>query len=296
MKVDAVFSGGGVKAFAFIGALEAMEENEIEIVRLAGSSAGAIVAGLVAAGYQVAELKEIMLDLNLKELLDGQKLEKYFPFFKWLSLYKSFGLYKGHVFEMWLNQLLEEKGVRTFADISDGRLKLTVADLTLGRLIIMPDDLKQTYGILPERFSVARAIRMSAGLPFFFKPEKIYDQEAKKHIMVDGALLSSLPIWLFKKPTIKPIRPVIGFQLQSKEKYYTNYQIKNGLQFGKILISTMQHAQDLRYISKYNQPNIVFLDTDHINVADFSLSKTDRIELAELGKQKTVNFLNRSFS
>ncbi|WP_440895833.1 patatin-like phospholipase family protein [Amphibacillus sp. Q70] len=296
MKVDAVFSGGGVKAFAFVGALEAMSKKKIEIVRVAGSSAGAILAGLIAAGYQASEMKQIMLDLNLKELLDGEKLEKYLPFLKWISLYQSFGLYKGQLFEKWLYQLLAAKGIYTFGDLQNNQLKLTTADLTLGRLMILPDDLKQTYGILPERFSVARAIRMSAGLPFFFRPEKIYDQEAKKHIMVDGALLSSLPLWLFKKPNIKPIRPVIGFQLQSKEKYLTNYQIKNGLQFGKTLIGTMQHAQDLRYISKYDQPNIVFLDTDHVNVADFSLTKTDRLELAKIGEAKTRQFLEKSFT
>src|SRR5690625_4449123 len=99
MKIDAVFSGGGVKAFAFLGALEALEDKGYQIVRTAGSSAGAIVAGLLAAGYKVNELNQIMLNKDLKELLDSTKLEKYLPFLKWLSLYRSFGLYKGHLFE-----------------------------------------------------------------------------------------------------------------------------------------------------------------------------------------------------
>src|SRR5690625_3178734 len=178
MKVDAVFSGGGVKAFAFIGALEALDEKDLQITRVAGSSAGAIVAGLIAAGYNVHEMKEITENLNLKELLDSDKLEKLFPFLKWISLYRSFGLYKGHAFENWLYQLLAKKGIYTFGDLEEDSLKLTVADLTLGRLVIIPDDLKKIYGILPERYSVAKAIRMSAGLPFFFRPEFIYNQEA----------------------------------------------------------------------------------------------------------------------
>lgn len=295
MKIDAVFSGGGVKAFAFIGALEALEEKDYKIDRVAGSSAGAIVAGLLAAGYKVNELNQIMLNKDLKEVLDSTKLEKYFPFLKWLSLYRSFGLYKGHLFEKWIAELLAEKGVYTFADLAQGQLKLTVADLSIGRLVIIPDDLRSVYGISPERFSVAKAIRMSAGLPYFFRPVKLFDQEAKKHLMVDGALLSSLPLWLFKKDRQKQVRPVIGFQLQSKEKYFTNFYINNGLQFSKTLIATMRHAQDLRYISKYEQPNIVFLDTDHVSVADFSLSKKVREELIETGKEKTSKFLLRPF-
>lgn len=295
MKIDAVFSGGGVKAFAFIGALEALEEKDYKIDRVAGSSAGAIVAGLLAAGYKVNELNQIMLNKDLKEVLDSTKLEKYFPFLKWLSLYRSFGLYKGHLFEKWIAELLAEKGVYTFSDLAQGQLKLTVADLSIGRLVIIPDDLRSVYGISPERFSVAKAIRMSAGLPYFFRPVKLFDQEAKKHLMVDGALLSSLPLWLFKKDRQKQVRPVIGFQLQSKEKYFTNFYINNGLQFSKTLIATMRHAQDLRYISKYEQPNIVFLDTDHVSVADFSLSKKVREELIETGKEKTSKFLLRPF-
>ena len=294
MIIDAVFSGGGVKAFAFIGALEALENQNYQIKRTAGSSAGAIVAGLVAAGYEIDELREIMLDVDLQTLLDRSIMEKIFPILKWMSVYRTFGLYKGKLFERWLEDLLAAKGIYTFADLKYGQLKLTVADLTLGRLVIFPDDLQEIYGILPERFSVAKAIRMSAGLPFFFKPIKLFDQEAKKHLMVDGALLSSLPLWIFKKSKQKPLRPVIGFQLQSKEKYFTNYQINNGLQFGKTLIATMRHAQDLRYISKYNQPDIVFLDTDHVNVADFSLSRKSRIDLIETGKEKTQLFLKKS--
>lgn len=295
MKIDAVFSGGGVKAFAFLGALEALEDKGYQIVRTAGSSAGAIVAGLLAAGYKVNELNQIMLNKDLKELLDSTKLEKYLPFLKWLSLYRSFGLYKGHLFEKWIEELLADKGVYTFADLERDQLKLTVADLSIGRLVVLPDDLHQVYGLSSERFSVAKAIRMSAGLPYFFRPIKLYDQEAKKHLMVDGALLSSLPLWLFQSRNQKAVRPVMGFQLQSKEKYFTNFNINNGLQYSKTLIGTMRHAQDLRYISKYEQANIVFLDADHVSVADFSLSRQVREELIETGKEKTTQFLIRPF-
>lgn len=74
---------------------------------------------------------------------------------------------------------VSKKGVRTFADLEEGQLKLTAADLSLGCLVILPDDLREVYGLSPDTFSVAKAIRISAGLPYFFRPIKIYDQEAK---------------------------------------------------------------------------------------------------------------------
>lgn len=47
MKIDTVFSGGGVKAFAFIGALQGLSEGSIKIERVAGTSAGAIMQHLL---------------------------------------------------------------------------------------------------------------------------------------------------------------------------------------------------------------------------------------------------------
>ena len=60
MKIDGVFSGGGVKAFAFVGALKSLEKNQLELERMAGTSAGAIVASLVAAGYHLEDIEEAL--------------------------------------------------------------------------------------------------------------------------------------------------------------------------------------------------------------------------------------------
>jgi len=49
MKADAVFEGGGVKGIAFVGALQVMEQNGYTWEKLAGTSAGSIVAALVSA-------------------------------------------------------------------------------------------------------------------------------------------------------------------------------------------------------------------------------------------------------
>src|SRR5262245_45630481 len=50
---DGVFEGGGAKGAAFVGALDAMEKHTLWFQRVAGTSAGSIVAALVAAGYRV---------------------------------------------------------------------------------------------------------------------------------------------------------------------------------------------------------------------------------------------------
>jgi predicted acylesterase/phospholipase RssA len=56
MDAYGIFQGGGAKGYAHVGALKAAEERDIRFTRLAGTSAGAIVASLVAAGYSADEL------------------------------------------------------------------------------------------------------------------------------------------------------------------------------------------------------------------------------------------------
>ena len=51
LKADAVFEGGGVKGIGLVGAVAFAEEKGYRWVNLAGTSAGAIVAALLAAGY-----------------------------------------------------------------------------------------------------------------------------------------------------------------------------------------------------------------------------------------------------
>lgn len=56
-----------------MGALEAIEENGLTIERVAGTSAGAIVAALLAAGFQAGELKKELQETDNSHLLDPSK-------------------------------------------------------------------------------------------------------------------------------------------------------------------------------------------------------------------------------
>ena len=64
LKTDAVFEGGGVKGIGLVGAVSEIEKAGYEFENLAGTSAGAIVASLLAAGYSSEELKRELEQLN----------------------------------------------------------------------------------------------------------------------------------------------------------------------------------------------------------------------------------------
>ncbi|QAS54218.1 patatin-like phospholipase family protein [Halobacillus litoralis] len=292
MKVDGVFSGGGVKALAFIGALEELESQGYSFHRVAGTSAGAILASLTAAGYSATEIKERLKSLSFEELVDVPITDRLFPFMKWLLLYFRMGLYKGNQLEFLLEEWLEEKGVRTFADIPQGSLKVICSDLTLGRIVVLPDDLKKVYGIEPATFSVAKAVRMSSGLPYFFIPVKIHGKRGKS-VIVDGGVLSNFPLWIWEKKEGCRTRPIIGMKLSDEPDKLPEQKIQNAIQMFHALFKTMQQAHDARYISRSMSKDIIFIPVNTIETTDFDMSEEEKEALMNLGHEHAREFLKR---
>ncbi|WP_318036185.1 patatin-like phospholipase family protein [Halobacillus amylolyticus] len=287
-----MFSGGGVKALAFIGALEVLDENDYHFRRVAGTSAGAIIACLIASGYQAKDLKKILFDLSLEKLTDEPLPERIFPFSKWLLLYFRMGLYKGNRLENILEKWLEQKGVRTFADLPSGSLKVICSDLTLGKMVVIPDDLKDLYGIDPSTFSVAKAARISAGLPYFFMPVKLHGKKGKS-LLVDGGVLSNFPIWLFENEHGKRKRPILGMQLSDPPDELPEQKIKNAIQMFHALFRTMKKAHDARYISEDTSRDVIFIPVKGIETTDFLMNNEQKEKLISIGKEKAEQFLWR---
>lgn len=193
MDIDIVFSGGGIRGFALIGAYEAIEAKGLRWRRLAGTSAGSLVAALIAAGYTSKEMIDLLDELELRHFLDERKCLFPFPMWKWLRIYWRMGLYKGEVFEQWVKEVLAARGVKTFGDLPKESLSIVASDVTNGRMLILPDDLPQ-YGVNPAAFSVAKAVRMSTSIPYFFEPVKLQTKEGGC-IVVDGGVLSNFPLF-----------------------------------------------------------------------------------------------------
>lgn len=98
--------------------------------RVAGTSAGALVASLIAAGYGASELKESVCSIAWPTLLDPTPWTRLPIIGKHISLMISHGLYQGEQLERVWESLLEAKGVRAFDDLAEGSLKMVATDLT----------------------------------------------------------------------------------------------------------------------------------------------------------------------
>jgi NTE family protein len=80
-RVGVVFSGGGSKGLYHIGILKALEENQIPVDYVAGTSMGAIIAGLYAIGYTPAEMEQLFLSDQVKLWMTGQIESQYSYYF-----------------------------------------------------------------------------------------------------------------------------------------------------------------------------------------------------------------------
>jgi len=101
-KIDAVFEGGGVRGIGLVGAVSVVEEAGYTFEHVAGTSAGSIVAALIAAGYNARELTTIMRELDYTKLTDKSLLDKIPLAGPALSIIFEKGMYEGDYLTKWL--------------------------------------------------------------------------------------------------------------------------------------------------------------------------------------------------
>ncbi|MGE8204594.1 patatin-like phospholipase family protein [Heyndrickxia sp. NPDC080065] len=287
MKADAVFEGGGVRGIAFVGAIQAMEEANVEWQRLAGTSAGAVIAALLASGYKSKEIRERISEINFSKLR-GKTILNSIPLIgTFLELMIHLGIYKNDHLEAWVDSLLLEKGIRTFADLPEGKLKVIASDVSNGQMLILPDDLER-YGMTPADLKVSTAVMMSASLPFFFRPVIWKSKDLNKSYILDGGLLSNFPIWIFD--TDNPRFPTFGFHFV-KDEVNIDPVIPTPIHLFKNIFKTMLQAHDLRYMNDETIERTIQIPTGYINATDFELKDNEIEFLYQSGYTSAKNFL-----
>lgn len=290
MEADAVFEGGGVKGIAFVGAIEVMEAKGYTWKRLAGTSAGSIVASLLACDYTSAEIKQLMSSLDYMNLLGRTGVNSLPLLGKALPLVISSGLYSNHILEQVMYDWLKRKNVETFADLPEGKLSILASNISNGKMVVFPDDLPH-YGLGPSDLNIATAVRMSTSIPFFFQPCKWHTpRQSKPYYMVDGGLLSNYPIWLFDVDGT-PKWPTFGFRLSEKRTYAQSIDINGPVTLLKGIFKAMLQAHDQRHVDEHAEERTTFISTGAITSTKFDLTKEDEQTLLSSGRAAAEIFL-----
>ena len=291
MKIDGVFEGGGVRGIAHVGAICALEEKGYTWERVAGTSAGAIIASLLAAGYTCTELKMIIRNVDYHKFITKTWFDK-IPFIgKGLSTWFKLGIYTNDFLEAWLEDLLLKKGIRYFSDLPNPEnLKIITSDISNGKMVIFPDDLP-SYGFTNLHFPIAKAVRMSGTIPFFFEPVKWKTPKWKQPCyMVDGGILSNYPIWIFDCSHI-PRWPTFGFHFVTNKIQAEPIHYQDPLSMFKGLFKTMLQAHDLRYLDKEATARTIKIPTGTITSTHFQLTDSEKEWLFQSGFDAAKKFL-----
>ena len=198
-KVGVVLSGGGAKGLAHIGVLKVLEEQGVEVSYIGGTSMGAIVGGLYAAGYSATELDSIFRALDPDAMLRdytprGSKnfFEKRNDELYALSLpFKNFrigfptALSKGLYNYTTINRLTNH--VRHIRDFN----KLPIPFVCIATDVETGEEVVLRHGVLPD------AILASGAFPSLYAPAEIDGR-----LLIDGGVTNNYPIEEVKKMTL----------------------------------------------------------------------------------------------
>jgi NTE family protein len=195
-KVAVVLSGGGSKGIAHIGVLKALEENQIPIDYIAGTSMGAVIGGLYACGYSPNEIEELIKSEKFKRWKYGDVQKKYRYYFKklrpnssWISINASF---KKSFLSQLPNSIISPNEM-DYAFLEIFAKQSAAANYNFDSLFIpfrcVASDIDSNRAVILRNGQLGSAIRASSTFPFFFSPIKIDGK-----LLFDGGMYNNFPV------------------------------------------------------------------------------------------------------
>jgi NTE family protein len=312
LRADLVFEGGGVKGIALAGAFRELTDRGYAPECVAGTSAGAITAALVAVGYTAEEIEEIVLrQMHFPNFADHTHFGRPGEL---LHLARTHGLHSGDYFLNWIRELLANKEITRFGQLRntttaasanssrDYRLQVIASDLTGRTMLVLPRDATQ-LGYDPDELEIAHAVRMSMSIPIFFQPVISVDPRSQtEHVIVDGGLLSNFPVWLFDCPQDQPPAfPTFGMMLVGTSQGASLLpetdgeelpQIHTEAEFLKAIGDTMMQAHDRLYVEEANYARTVPIPTLGVTTTDFHIPPAQAQQLYDSGVQSAHQFFD----
>lgn len=195
-KVGLVLSGGGAKGLAHIGALKVLEEAGVRVDYIGGTSMGAIIGGLYAAGYSANQLDSIFHATNFNILIqddiprsaktfyEKEDTEKYaltLPFDDFQISFPS-GLSKGqNIYNLMSRLTMHVSEVDNFSKLPIPFF-CVAADIETGEEVILDEG------------SLAKSISASGAIPSLFSPVKIDGR-----LLTDGGVANNYPVEELRK-------------------------------------------------------------------------------------------------
>lgn len=299
-KVGLVLSGGGAKGLAHIAVIKALEENGIPIDYIAGTSMGAIVAGLYAAGYSTDEMEKLFKSEQFKFWATGQIQEKYRYFYRnldddpsWLELDLLKKEDKLKILPP-TNLIPEKQMDFAFMEMFSSVSAIDKGDFN--KLFVpffcIATDVYNNRELVLRQGDLGEAIRGSMTFPLYFKPIEINGS-----LVFDGGIVDNFPVQHMKElfnPDIiighnvannpqKPDPDDVMAQIENMIMQKTNYQInpKDGIR-----LETTFNNIGLLDFKKIDMIEAAGYETANKNMDEIKKRISRRVSPADLSQRR----------
>lgn len=277
MNYGICFAGGGIKGAAHIGAIKALEEENLKFDYISGTSSGSIIATLYAAGYSSDEMLKFFKKY-------AKKIKYVDPINIFILLINLFikrkivikGFNNGKIIEKLLNKELNKKNIKNISDVKK-ELLIPSIDINTGEInVFISKENRAKYLdniIYINNVNIGKAVRASCSYPVVFAPCKINGKQ-----LVDGGLRENVPWKLTKEKGADKVLSIIFDEEKNKKNY-----CKNILEVASNSLGILCHE-----ISNYDLEGADYLlkiKTEKVQLLDYK--KIDELYLK--GYEQTKN-------
>lgn len=277
-----VFEGGGIKVVAYLGALRVLIAHNLlgNFTKFAGSSAGAIVATLLACDASIEYIEKIIGSLDFSKFMD----DSWGIFRDFYRMLTSYGIYKGNeILQFFENILADTVGSKdiTFAELFNKTKKtliITGSNINTCKSEYYSND-------TTPNMKVKDALRITVSIPFVFKPV-VGDTG---DILVDGGTYNNLPMNVFRESEDF----TLGIRLMSDVDQMGRKEIKSLKNFASELVGNLSDLACSKFITASDERRIVDIPTGSVKSTDFGLDKTKKQWLIDSGQTSMTTFIEK---
>ncbi|MCX6271812.1 MAG: patatin-like phospholipase family protein [Bacteroidetes bacterium] len=260
-KVGLVLSGGGAKGVSHIGVIKALEEQGIPISYITGTSMGAIIGGLYAAGYSPEDMINIINSKEFPDWVSGTVDEKYIYYFKKGMNDASWLTFNFNYDSIVLPSMIPANIVSplqmdyAFMEIFSGAA--AAAGYRFDSLFVpfrcIASDIADNKAVVLDSGDLGMAIRSSMTFPFYFKPIRINNK-----LLFDGGMYNNFPTDVMMNDFFPDI--IIGSKASSNYPPPQENNILSQLQSMLMTKTSFTFPCDNSILISMNLPEIGLID------------------------------------
>jgi NTE family protein len=288
---NVVIEGGGIKGLAYLGALEEIEKLNIKFKRIAGSSMGAIAGCLLALGYSSSEIKDEMLKINFRGMIDDKMgiLRDIY------NLFSKYGVCSGDKFMNLMGKLIKKKTGDenyTFKQLYDDKGIMLVIT---GSNIDNYDTIYYSHLTHPD-VPIKLAVRISIGVPLIYRP--IRCMKCNKGYLIDGGVTDNYPLHIFDDEKINTktlgIKLLTDNEIETEDGINYKVQIKDFKGYCASMIGMLCSVGERCYITDGYWERTIIVRVPNLPITKFKLKDKQINDLIERGRESVKKYFDNN--